>query len=116
MKKNILLCTEHPHLREYEKLCLNRGYSYMELIKKEQRFLKKLLSSKYEKTIPDDKLRILVYIHADFGKRTESDYKVCHVNSPDYEKFIETDDYNDIFSFNEAVEFFLANNNKKNKQ
>lgn len=106
--KNILLCTDFSHLNQYETMCLNRGYSYLELIKREQRFFKNLLQSKYDKTELDDRLRVLVYIHADFGSRTDTDYKVCIKDSPDYQKFMQTDDYNDIFSFVESVRFFSS--------
>lgn len=93
---NILFNKDNSVYQNYDK-------SYVDLIKKEQIFFANLIKRKYNKTTPNDKLVVLVYIHADFGKRQDNDYKVVIKDSPDYNKFKSTDDYTQVCTFNEAL-------------
>lgn len=100
----VLFLTDYSRFTNYEKHCNKKGFSYIDYIKREQRFLKDLLNRKYSKTKVTDDLRVIVYIHADFGNRQENHYKVVSYNSPDYKRFMQTDDYSDLFSLSEAIE------------
>ena len=82
---------------------------YIHAIKREQKFLKSLLNIKYNKTIRTDNLVVLVYIHTDFGKRTNFDYKVVSYMSKDYFKFKNTDDYNCVGTFTQLKEWLNKN-------
>lgn len=84
---------------------------YINCIIKEQRFLKHLIY-KYMVTtcnIPSS-LRVLVYIHAGFGDRTERDYCFTLNSEKGYKTLIQTDDWNDIGSVLEFQKFFYSFN------
>ena len=76
---SILLTNDHTPFKKYEKYCQKHGRSYISLIKSEQKFLKKLIKHKYSKTSVKPSLRIVAYIPADFGERTEQDYKILEL-------------------------------------
>ena len=103
----LLFTVDYSGFIQYDNICINKyGFSYIDLIKKEQKKFKNILKYKYNKVKPDKRLRFLVNIHADFGHRKITDYKLCISGSNDYYKFIATDNYSDIFSFNDAITFF----------
>lgn len=80
---------------------------YINYIIKEQRFLKHLIYKYMVITcnIPST-LRVLVYIRADFGDRTEEDYCFALESEKEYKKLTRTDDWNDIGSVLEFQKFF----------
>lgn len=82
------------------------GEEYISHIKREQRFLNSLIRRKYAHIYQDDMV-ILVYIHANFGKRTDADYKLAKIGSATYQKFMETDDYNVVAPINVARQLLL---------
>ena len=89
--EKLLFTTDFKPYITYENLCKKDGFSYIDLIKKEQIKFKSILKTKYDKVKKDKRLRFLVNIHTDFGSRQITDYKLCLKNSKDYNKFIETD-------------------------
>lgn len=99
---NILLTKDYGIYSQYDRLTLKKYcYKYSDLIKREQKFLGNLLRTKYSKTKPEPELVVIVYIHSNFGKRAEEDYKVVRKGSLDYFKFINTDDWDEVGTFNE---------------
>lgn len=83
--------------------------TYIKDIKREQHFIKHLLFRLLMET-PCKELRILVYIHANFGERIEKDYIFTDKNSKKYKQAIQTDDWNDIGNVEEFKNFFYNYN------
>lgn len=104
---NILLSTDYtPHVpyTQAEHGCKE----YINYIKREQQFLKHLIYKLLYDTDYQQGLdtRVLVYIHAGFGERTEANYQFHSVDSYAYGSLIATDDWNDMGSLDTYVEFF----------
>lgn len=80
---------------------------YINHIIREQRFLKHIIYKYMVITanIPST-LRVMVYIHAGFGDRNESHYRLALKTESEYNDLIKTDDWNDIGSVLEFQQFF----------
>lgn len=104
--ETILLLSDFSKFEQYDKHTQSKyGYKYSDLIKIEQKFLKSLLETKYPRAKVVPSLVIMVYIHADFGKRRERDYKLVHRYSKDYFSLMGTDDWNVVCSVEDFLEF-----------
>lgn len=96
---------------EYNKYTIKHNRkSFVDCIKREQKFLYNLIIRDYKKSKINDNHIILVYIHADFGKRVRENYKLVELHSKDYYIFKGTDDYNSIGNLKEIINWYKKHN------
>ena len=62
------------------------------------------MKNKYRKTKDHINLVVLVYAHHTLEERNESSYKVVLIDSPDYKKFMSTDDYKVMGNFKDIMD------------
>lgn len=103
-EKNILLSIKYNGNGEDE----NREYT--RYIKREQHFLKHLIFRAICNNPSNENIKVLVYIHAGFGERTEKDYHFSKKDSKGYKALIQTDDWSDIGGVEEFKDFFYNYN------
>lgn len=105
--QRILLTTDYSSFIPYTQ-AEHGCKEYINHIKREQHFLKHLIYKLLHDTNYQQGLdtRVLVYIHAGFGERTEANYGFYKGDSYEYASLIATDDWNDIGDLDTYIDFF----------
>ena len=88
--QHILLTANYEKYGTYDKVLMSEcGYKYTDLIKRDQRLLKRLLLTKFAHISRKSQLHLLVNPKHGLGHRTDASFRVAQTDLNDYDNLID---------------------------